>query len=98
MRRLLMQVLFLTELAEFHFTEAVDGLDALARFNPQRIDIMFVDWNMPRLSGIDFVRQVRASGKADHIPIVMVTGNATAGNIQDALDEAGADVYITKPY
>lgn len=98
MRRLLMQMLPLTGLAEFKFVEATDGLEALARFDAGKTDIIFVDWKLPKLAGIDFVRRVRASGKADLIPIVMVTGAGTMGNIQEALDDAGADVYITKPY
>lgn len=98
MRKLLMQTLPLTGLAEFQFTEARNGEEALARFSPGKTDIVFVDWNMPRLSGIDFVRKVRASEKSGRIPIVMVTGNNTTGHLQDALDGAGADLYITKPY
>jgi two-component system chemotaxis response regulator CheY len=98
MRKLLMQTLPVTGLAEFKFTEAENGADALSKFNPKTMDIVFVDWNMPGMSGIDFVRKVRASEKTRHIPIVMVTGNGTTGDIGKALDEAGADVYITKPY
>src|SRR5438477_12621319 len=72
MRNVLMLTLPLTGLAEFEFTEAGDGAAALARFNPARTDILFVDWQMPRMSGIEFVRRLRASGKADQFPIVMV--------------------------
>jgi two-component system, chemotaxis family, chemotaxis protein CheY len=98
MRKMLMQMLRLTGLAEFQFMEAEDGLEALSRFDPKKVDIVFVDWKMPRLTGIDFARKVRASGTADHVPIVMVTGESTVGNVQEALDSAGVDVYITKPY
>jgi two-component system, chemotaxis family, chemotaxis protein CheY len=98
MRKMLMQMLPLTGLAEFKFTEAENGIDALARFSPDKIDIVFVDWNMPKLSGIDVVRKIRASEKTAHIPIVMVTGLGTVGNVEEALDSAGASVYITKPY
>lgn len=105
MRKLLMQLLPLTGLAEFQFIEAEDGMEALARFSSGKIDIVFVDWNLPRLAGIDLVRKIRTTGTAsgagargDQIPIVMVTGNCTTGNVADALDGAGADVYVTKPY
>jgi CheY-like chemotaxis protein len=93
-----MQMLPLTGLAEFRFVEAENGAEAMARFHPEKIDIAFVDCNMPRLRGVDFVKQVRAMGNTAHIPIVMVTGVGTMGSVQDALDEAGADLYITKPY
>jgi two-component system chemotaxis response regulator CheY len=98
MRNMLMQMLPLTGLAEFKFTEAENGVDALARFSPDKTDIVFVDWNMPKLTGIEVVRKIRASGKTGHIPIIMVTGLGTVGNVEEALDNAGASVYITKPY
>ncbi len=96
MRNMLMQMLPLTGLAEFKFTEAENGVDALARFSPDKTDIVFVDWNMPKLTGIEVVRKIRASGKTGHIPIIMVTGLGTVGNVEEALDNAGASVYITK--
>jgi two-component system chemotaxis response regulator CheY len=98
MRNLVMQSVRKTELAEFEFIEAEDGSDALGKFNPKAIDIMFVDWNMPKMTGIDFVRKVRATGKTEHIPIVMVTSEKSMGKMQDALDSAGANEYITKPF
>ena len=97
MRSLLMQMLPLTGLAEFEFTEAANGADALTMFRPEEIDIIFADCNMPKLSGTEFVRQVRAMGNTAHIPIVMVTGLRAMSSVE-ALDEAGADLYITKPY
>ena len=98
MRKLLAKALPLTGLADFEVTEAADGAEALACFNPARTDIIFVDWQMPRMTGIELVRKLRASGKADHIPVVMVTGNRTMGHVSEALDDAGADLYITKPF
>src|SRR5438046_2712115 len=71
MRTRVMKSLRETQLAEFEFTEAQDGSDGLAKFSLNKTDIVFVDWNMPKLSGIDFVRTVRASGKTKHIPIIM---------------------------
>src|SRR5439155_329851 len=98
MRDMMMQSLRKTELAEFEFTEAEDGIDALVKFSPKHTDIVFMDWNMPKMTGIDFVRKVRASGQTDHIPIVMVTSEKSVGKVQDALDNAGANEYITKPF
>lgn len=98
MRKLLLRSLAATGLAEFQFIEAQDGDDAWERFGREDIDIVFVDWNLPKVSGLEFVRKVRASPRGDRIPIVMVTGNGTTGDVQAALDSAGADVYITKPY
>src|SRR6476469_1845357 len=98
MRNLLMQMLPLTGLAEFRFVEAANGAEGLARFDPEKIEIVFADCNMPQLSGIEFVRSVRAMGNTRHIPIVMVTGVGRMSSVQEALDEAGTDLAITKPY
>jgi two-component system chemotaxis response regulator CheY len=73
-RQLLIQLLRFSKLAEWEFTEAADGAAAMAKFSPQSFDIVFIDWNMPKMSGTEFIRKARAGGKADHIPMIMVTG------------------------
>jgi two-component system, chemotaxis family, chemotaxis protein CheY len=98
MRSMVMQSLRSTNLAEFEFTEAEDGVEGIAKFDPRTTDIVFADWNMPNMSGIEFVRRVRSTGKTDHIPIVMVTSEKTMGKIEEALDEARASAYICKPF
>ena len=98
MRNVVMQALTKSGLAEFQFSEAEDGVDALETFAFQTIDIAFVDWNMPKMTGVEFVAKVRAREKGYHIPIIMVTSEKAVGKIQDALDRAGADAYVTKPF
>lgn len=98
MRNMVMESLRRTALAEFEFSEAEDGSDALTKFNPKTTDIVFADWNMPNMSGIEFVRKVRSMGKTEHVPIVMVTSEKTVSKIEEALDAAGANAYITKPF
>ncbi len=98
MRNIVMQTLRHAKLAEFEFTEAEDGQDALAKLQSAKPEIVFCDWNMPRLTGIEFVRHVRSSSANDHIPIVMVTSEKSMGKIMDATDRAGADAYICKPF
>src|SRR5437763_10564463 len=60
--------------------------------------MVFVDRNRPGMGGIEVVRRIRAMGNTEQVPIAMVTGVGTWGSVQEALDEAGADLYITKPY
>jgi two-component system chemotaxis response regulator CheY len=98
MRSMVMQSVRQTGLADFEFTEAVDGADGLRKFNARTTDIVFVDWNMPNMSGIDFVRKVRRAGGPRRVPIVMVTSERTMGKIEAALDQAGADAFVTKPF
>ena len=85
-------------LADFEYVEAKDGEDALAKFNENEgIQIMFVDWNMPNMTGVEFSKAVREEGYHD-IPIIMVTAEKSMGKVDKALSEGGADEYITKPF
>lgn len=99
MRQLVMRSLRESRLAEFTFLEAEDGQDALDKFNANadKIGICFVDWNMPKMTGIEFVRQLRATAKR-HVPVVMVTTERTMGRIEEAMDQAHADSYVVKPF
>ncbi len=97
MRKMVMRALTETELAEFEFTEAEDGVDGLAKFNPRTTDIVFVDWNMPNMTGIDLVKRIRGQYPKRPVPIVMVTTEKLMGKVEEAL-EAGADCFISKPF
>jgi two-component system, chemotaxis family, chemotaxis protein CheY len=98
MRNMVMNALRQTRLAEFEFTEAVDGADALAKFDPAKYDMCFVDWNMPNMTGVEFVKKARATGAAFNVPMVMVTSEQTVAKIEEALTQAGADAYVCKPF
>lgn len=87
-----------TELAEFEFTEAGDGAEAIDLFDPDKIDVVFVDWNMPKMNGIEFARHVRSLGYANHVPVVMITSESAEGRSDEAFDAARITCYITKPF
>lgn len=77
--------------------EAVDGRDALERLKEMSPpDVVLVDWNMPVMSGIDFIRAVRELHVFDPLPLIMVTTNSEAEHLGTAM-EAGANEYIQKP-
>lgn len=97
MRRLVMRSLRQTKLAQFIFTEAADGVEGLAKLQAGKTDMIFVDWNMPNMDGIDFVKTLRADRKR-HIPVVMVTTESTLGKVEEALDQAGVDCFVVKPF
>ena len=98
MRRIVMKGLRHAQLAEFDFQEAVDGDDALEKFNPEEYDIVFIDWNMPKMNGIDVVRKIREEPLNDQVKLVMVTSNKTMDFVTEALDGAGANGFISKPF
>jgi two-component system, chemotaxis family, chemotaxis protein CheY len=89
----------LSECGFADFAEAADGrqgLDALQGSSPCP-DVAFVDWNMPVMSGIEFVQAVRAEPAYDGMAVIMVTSETATENVEAALD-AGADEYVMKPF
>jgi two-component system chemotaxis response regulator CheY len=88
---------YLTKLG-FEVTEAVNGVDGLDRLRGMtQADVVLVDWNMPEMDGISFVRAVRAEHGYDALPLMMVTTNTELEQVSKALD-AGANEYIMKPF
>lgn len=98
MRNIVMEALRNSGLAEFEFTEAGSGSEAMDLFDADKIDMIFVDWNMPGMNGIEFARFVRSSKWANHIPLVMVTSETGDAKQQDAYDKARISCYVTKPF
>ena len=77
--------------------EATDGDDALKRLREMTPpDLVLVDWNMPVMNGIDFIRAVREMRLYDPLPLIMVTTNSESDYLGTAM-EAGANQYIEKP-
>lgn len=70
------------------------GLEELDRVGP--VDLALVDWNMPVMDGLDFVRAVRAQPEFERMVLMMVTSESDPSAIARAL-MAGADEYAIKP-
>jgi two-component system, chemotaxis family, chemotaxis protein CheY len=98
MRGIVMSTVNSSQLAEFEFVEAENGEDAADKFDPATIDMVFTDWNMPKVNGVDFVKEVRRRPGGENTPVIMVTSEKAMGKMEQALDEAGADAYICKPF
>ncbi|MCA9782588.1 MAG: response regulator [Calditrichaeota bacterium] len=82
---------------EIEVTEAQDGQDALDKLNERgSADLFLVDWEMPVMTGIEFVRAVRSEARWQDIPIMMVTSLNELERVIEAL-EAGANEYVMKP-
>jgi two-component system chemotaxis response regulator CheY len=75
--------------------EASDGEEALRAFDSS-IGCVITDWNMPNMSGLDFVRSLRAEHGSD-VPIIMVTTRSVREDIVQAA-RAGVTNYIVKPF
>lgn len=82
---------------EVEATEANNGEEALAQFEPGKFDLVIVDWNMPGMDGIEFVRAAREKEQgAKRTPILMITSQSTEEQMLKA-KEAGVDNLLTKP-
>ncbi len=76
--------------------EAENGEEALARYTPD-IGLVLTDWNMPVMSGLDFVKALRARPEAAGVPIIMVTTRGVREDVLAAVS-AGVTNYIVKPF
>jgi len=79
--------------------QAANGKDALDQLhhNGLEVNLFLVDWNMPEMNGLDFVKSIRAEPRFGSIPILMVTTETEADQMCAAL-EAGANEYVIKPF
>lgn len=85
---------------ELHYevVEARDGREALQRCGETPdFDVALVDWNMPFVDGLEFVRAVRTRKQYDKVKLMMVTTENDAAHIEAALN-AGANEFVMKPF
>jgi len=80
----------------FMCLEASDGKQALRQLESNDVTLIFLDWNMPGMDGIEFLKYVRAIPKYKDLPIVMVTSERGKFSVIEAL-QSGATDYIVKP-
>jgi len=80
----------------FECFEAENGKQALKLLEANNITIVFLDWNMPGMDGIDFLKIVRGMPQYKDLPVVMVTSERGKFSVIEAL-QSGATDYIVKP-
>jgi len=78
------------------FFEADNGKTAWDKLEEAKMDLVLLDWNMPQLSGIEFLKKVRTDKRYATLPVIMVTSEAAKYNVIEAL-QMGATDYIIKP-
>jgi two-component system, cell cycle response regulator DivK len=81
----------------YRLIEAIDGAAAVTMAQETVPDLILMDVQLPKLSGLDATRQIRADPRTAKIPLIVVTSFALSGDEQKAKD-AGASAYIAKPY
>jgi serine/threonine protein kinase len=80
----------------FQVCEAENGQDALALINSGGLDLVVLDINMPGMSGLEVLRQIRLQQTNSDLPVIMATAKAQSEDVVEALD-MGANDYVTKP-
>ena len=81
----------------YRLIEALDGEAGVAAALEQRLDLILMDIQLPKLSGIDAIRALRKAPATMDTPIIAITSFALSGDQQKA-EAAGASAYLAKPY
>lgn len=95
MRRIVKNIL--TQLGYKSIIEADDGTTALNVLKQEKVGLIISDWNMPKMTGLDLLKNVRANPEWASIPFIMVTAEAQQDNIILAV-KAKVSQYIVKPF
>jgi two-component system chemotaxis response regulator CheY len=85
------------ETLNFSVEEAEDGREALTRCEENLPDVVLLDWNMPVMSGMEFLRAIRQQALPVQPKVVFCTTENDTAHIKAAI-EAGADEYVMKPF
>ena len=78
------------------YLEAENGKKALQLLETNKVDLVFLDWNMPEMDGLEFLKKVRSMPDYKEMPIIMVTSESAKYNVVEALQNGATD-YIVKP-
>lgn len=95
MRKTIAYILRQLGLKDIQFAE--DGDAAWKHINSTRVDLVLLDWNMPRLSGLSLLERIRSSEAFAKLPVIMVTAEANTDHVLSAM-QAGVTDYVVKPF
>jgi two-component system chemotaxis response regulator CheY len=95
MRRILKNIL--KQLGFKNIVEADDGTTAWELLENQTVDLIISDWNMPKMTGLELLKKVRADSRYAKTPFLMVTAEAQKQNVIEAV-QAGVSNYVVKPF
>jgi two-component system chemotaxis response regulator CheY len=82
----------------YEITEAGNGVEALAQLEALGCpDLILVDWNMPEMNGLEFIKAARADKRYKRVPMMMVTTETEMERMAQAFI-AGVNEYLMKPF
>ena len=85
------------EMEGYEVIVGIDGIDGLEKARTEHPDIVVLDIMMPRMSGLDVAKALKADPETASIPVVLLSAKAQEADLR-AGDESGADDYLTKPF
>ena len=88
---------FSLEMKGMECFEASSAKNAISEIYANRPDLIILDWMMPDVSGIEFLRRIKRDPKVNDIPVILLTAKVDENNVVTGLD-AGAEDYIKKPF
>lgn len=95
MRRIIKNIL--KQIGYTELEEAEDGEHALSKLREKPVQFIISDWNMPKMDGLELLKNIRNDSQLKEIPFLMVTAESEKENIMAAIG-AGVSNYIVKPF
>ncbi|MDH4189748.1 MAG: response regulator [Betaproteobacteria bacterium] len=83
--------------AGYDVTEAVDGQDALAKLDGNKVNLVICDVNMPVMDGITFVKEIKKRADYRFVPVMMLTTESRESRKEEG-QRAGAKAWVVKPF
>lgn len=83
---------------DYNIIAASDGIEAIQKAESEMPDLIILDWNMPRLNGLEALKKIKTAEQTNKIPVLMITGVMTSSeNLMSALHEGAID-FLRKPF
>jgi len=95
MRRIVKTLL--RQLGYTNVSEAEDGQAALTKLKQEKFDLVLLDWNMPRMTGLELLKAIRSDDELRSLPVVMITAEGRKEDVLAAV-KAGVNNFIVKPF
>jgi two-component system, chemotaxis family, chemotaxis protein CheY len=95
MRKVVSKIL--RDLGYSDITQAVDGNDAWEKAKNGSFGLIISDWNMPKCTGVEFLKKIREDATTAKTPFLLVTAEAEQHQIVEAI-KSGVDQYVVKPF
>ncbi|WP_415718863.1 response regulator [Maridesulfovibrio sp.] len=96
MRRTIADIMRMLGYFNIHYAE--DGFMALEKLQENKAtELILLDWNMPKMTGLSFLRRIRSAQEYEKLPVIMITAEAEQQQVIEAVS-AGVTSYIVKPF